>query len=210
MNIAAVREIARERIKENKFNIWKAYLVPIVISLAVDGAFLILFAILNLNKDQINVAKSIPSALCNIALLPVYAGIYAYLLKFVRNHEFDLSYLTKFYPMFGKLFLIYLLSIILVAVGFVCLIIPGIIIALGLSMVFYVAVDSPHLTATECIAKSWEMMKGHKREYFLLQLSFIGWVILTPFTLGLLAIWLVPYMNTANTIFYNNVVNKIG
>ena len=48
-------------------------------------------------------------------------------------------------------------------------------------------------------------MEGHRLDFFMLQLSFIGWVILGIFTLGLLFIWLEPYMKTTTTKFLLDV-----
>lgn len=43
---------------------------------------------------------------------------------------------------------------------------------------------------------------GYKSKLFVLQLSFIGWMLLAPLTLGLLFIWLAPNMNAATANFY--------
>ena len=48
-------------------------------------------------------------------------------------------------------------------------------------------------------------MRGHKLELFLLRLSFIGWIILGIFTLGILYIWLAPYMSVAQAEFYERI-----
>ena len=49
------------------------------------------------------------------------------------------------------------------------------------------------------------MMMGHKMDYFVLTLSFIGWHILAIFTLGLLEIWIIPYEKVATTKFLLDV-----
>ena len=43
---------------------------------------------------------------------------------------------------------------------------------------------------------------------FVFILSFIGWIILSPFTLFLLFIWLVPYMSVADAIYYDKLKEK--
>ena len=60
----------------------------------------------------------------------------------------------------------------------------------------------------DTIKKSKELMKGHKWEFFLLNLSFIGWIILGVFTLGILYLWLIPYMSVTMCNFYNELVAK--
>ena len=49
------------------------------------------------------------------------------------------------------------------------------------------------------------MMDGHKADYFMLGLSFIGWHILALFTFGLLELWILPYQYTAMTKFLNDI-----
>ena len=48
-------------------------------------------------------------------------------------------------------------------------------------------------------------MKGHKMDFFLLQLSFIGWIIVCILTCGIGLIWLLPYQSAAEAAFYNDL-----
>ncbi len=84
-------------------------------------------------------------------------------------------------------------------------VIPGIVKALSYSQAMRIAVENPGIGAREAIKKSQEMMNGHKMDLFILGLSFVGWIILGMFTFGILYIWLIPYMNAAMTVFYNNI-----
>ena len=67
----------------------------------------------------------------------------------------------------------------------------------------YIMLDHPELSAMEAIAASKQLMRGHKFEYFVLELSFLGWALLTGVTLGLLTIWLEPYMQVTKANYYN-------
>ena len=84
-------------------------------------------------------------------------------------------------------------------------VIPGIIKAFSYAMTPYILEEHPELTANEAIDHSRAMMKGHKFDLFWLYLSFIGWGILCIFTLGIGLLWLVPYMQTAQSSFYEDV-----
>ena len=84
-------------------------------------------------------------------------------------------------------------------------VIPGIIKAFSYAMTPYILEEHPELTANEAIDHSRAMMKGHKFDLFWLYLSFIGWGILCIFTLGIGLLWLVPYMQTAQASFYEDV-----
>jgi len=72
-------------------------------------------------------------------------------------------------------------------------------------MTYYIANDCPELSANECIDKSIEMMRGHKMDLFLLDLSFIGWIILCLLSCGIGFLWLIPYECTARADFYNKI-----
>jgi len=85
------------------------------------------------------------------------------------------------------------------------LIIPGIIKGFAYSLVPYILVDKPELSANEAINLSMKMMEGHKFDFFWLCLSFIGWILLAILTLGIGLFWLLPYMYTAYAAFYQDV-----
>ena len=84
-------------------------------------------------------------------------------------------------------------------------VIPGIIKTFSYAMTPYILEEHPELTANEAIDHSRAMMKGHKFDLFWLYLSFIGWAILCIPTLGIGLLWLVPYMQTAQASFYEDV-----
>lgn len=98
-----------------------------------------------------------------------------------------------------------LLTIIYLILWTLLLVIPGIIMAFAYSMTNFILVDEPELPVTEAIAKSRQMMKGHKFDLFCLYLSFIGWFVLCLFTLGIGLFWLVPYAKTAVAAFYEDL-----
>jgi len=87
----------------------------------------------------------------------------------------------------------------------ILLIVPGFIMGLAYSMTPYILKDCPELSAHQAIKLSRKMMKGHKWEFFWLQLSFIGWIILGFLTLGIGYLWLMPYLLTTNAAFYQKI-----
>ena len=85
------------------------------------------------------------------------------------------------------------------------LIVPGVIASLALFLTPFLLKDYPELSVTEALRMSRKMMQGHKMQLFKLQLSFLGWVVLNVFTLGLGTLWLLPYMLTTMAAFYQDV-----
>lgn len=81
-------------------------------------------------------------------------------------------------------------------------IIPGIIKSYSYAMTSYILLDRPELSATDALKESEKMMDGHKMDLFILDLSFIGWILLTALTCGILTFYVEPYMMATRTAFY--------
>ncbi len=88
--------------------------------------------------------------------------------------------------------------------------IPGIIKSYSYMLVPYILAENPNLDSKRVIELSRKMMYGHKWEAFVLQWSFIGWMIASMFTpMGLLSILYVnPYMQATYAEFYSAVKAK--
>lgn len=85
-------------------------------------------------------------------------------------------------------------------------IIPGIMAAYSYSMTGYILAENPNMTASEAIERSKQMMYGNRWRLFCLQISFIGWSLLSSLlTFGIGDLWLTPYRQTAQAVFYREV-----
>ena len=104
---------------------------------------------------------------------------------------------------YGHVVLTTFLADLFLALWTLLFVIPGIVKSYSYRMVPYIISDYPELSATEAITKSREMMKGHKFDAFVLDLSFIGWYILTALTFGILGIFYVcPYVFQTDAELY--------
>jgi len=83
-------------------------------------------------------------------------------------------------------------------------IIPGIIYAYKTIMVNYIWAETTdeNVTWRDVINTSKEMMDGYKMDLFVFELSFIGWILLSAVTLGIALIWVVPYIQVASVMYY--------
>ena len=101
---------------------------------------------------------------------------------------------------------------LLTVVGFI-LLIASMIWAITKSfyyqLAYLVAVENPDMSAKDAVLKSEELMQGNRAKLFYLQLSFIGWAILSAFTFGIGILWLAPYMQFAVITFYKYVSGNI-
>jgi uncharacterized membrane protein len=90
------------------------------------------------------------------------------------------------------------------------LLIPGIVKAYAYRMVPYILAENPDMSAKEAITLSRKMMYGHKWNTFLLDLSFIGWHILTACTAGLVGVFYTgPYVAATDAELYRALRNDL-
>lgn len=82
-------------------------------------------------------------------------------------------------------------------------IIPGIVKSYEYQMIPYLLAENPQMSREQAFAESKRMMSGQKWRAFVLDLSFIGWNILSAITLGILGIFYVqPYMDATHAALY--------
>lgn len=85
-------------------------------------------------------------------------------------------------------------------------IIPGIVKSYEYRMIPYLLADHPDMTSEQAFAESKRMMTGQKWNAFVLDLSFIGWDILSILTLGMLSIFYVePYKFMTKAALYEKL-----
>lgn len=138
---------------------------------------------------------------------PMLFGLSKFFLQFKRTRE-NVSYEVLFsgFSKFKDTFLLGVIIQLAVIVGIILLIIPGIVIALMYSQAFPIMVDNPNVSAIEALSMSRRYMKGNLMRLFLLQLSFIGWSLLSILSVGIGFIWLQPYYQLSTINFYDDLV----
>lgn len=112
--------------------------------------------------------------------------------------------------LYGKVLLTYFLMGLYTFLWTLLFIIPGIIKAYAYSMTMHVLRDNPELTPSQAITRSQDLMLGNKFKLFVLQLTFIGWILLVAITFGIAAFWVSPYMGVAQCVFYNSICPQVA
>ena len=148
--------------------------------------------------------------LWTLLCLPLGWGFVVYFLNLIRNDNTDYERLFDGYKDFIRIFLAEFLVNLAMGIGMILLIIPGIIIGSGLVMTGFILKDDKEISAVDAMKKSWEMTDGHKGALVLLFLSFLGWIILSIFTLGIGMLFLYPYMQTALAHCYEDLKAEKG
>jgi len=103
---------------------------------------------------------------------------------------------------------VWLLANVIVAIHTLLLIVPGIIKHYSYALAFYVLADDPKMDTTMALKRSQDLMKGHKWELFCLDLSYIGWILLSILTLGILFIWVKPKIDIAHHEYYLRLLKE--
>ena len=167
----------------------------------------------------------------------VGAGYYSYSLRLARNEQPGYRNLLDGFYMVGRVILMYILQYIFVflwtllgmipytvvlilgavllspglIVLAIVLLVAGMIFGVAMSyryrLAIYFLLDNPGMGPLASITASKNAMKGWKWSLFVLDLSFLGWLILSLFTFGILMLWLQPYMRTTEANFYDFVTH---
>ena len=142
-----------------------------------------------------------------LVTVPLSFGFILTFLGFMRNQNRDemVGQPFKVFNEYGRYLGGSLLVSIFTILWALLLIIPGIIKAYAYAMTPYIMKDQPELSAVDCIDRSMSMMNGYKWKLFLLDLSFIGWWLLSILTLGIGMLWLNPYVYCSRAQFYEEL-----
>ena len=172
----------------------------------VYGFIIGITQILSGDKDSPAILHLIGLVLFILAL-PLTWGYQTLFLGAVRGGEATAKDMFEGYnkELFSRVLTTTLLYYVYVFLWSMLLLIPGCIKAYSYAMTPYILKDNPEMKNNAAIEESMRMMDGHKLELFLLDLSFIGWAILSILTCCIGFLWLVPYMNMARVNFYEDL-----
>ena len=203
MDRVKIKAKAKEFAFNNKLNIWKAIIfVGLVSGLASSSMVFIA-------GEESWIGSLITTAI-EIFLMPLQIGMFSYILKLVRGKKVELTeeLFSKYKSEYmWDIILVSLITGLIIALMSLLLIIPGIIYAIKFAMTSFILAeqDEKELKEHKAYEVSSKMMEGHKWEYFVFQLSFIGWYFLCGITLGIASIWVVPYVSVANAMWYDEL-----
>lgn len=187
MNRAELKAAAKEQIKGN---IGMLFLCSIIIFAIGFAAGLI--PVIGV------VASLIVSPAFSVGLCLVYLGL-------TEGRKAEVGTLFQGFQYLGKALWLAVLIAVFTFLWSLLFVIPGIVKAYSYSMAFYILAENPEMTAREALQESKEIMNGRKMELFILQLSFILWILLATVTFGIAAIYVVPYQTCTVANFYQKI-----
>lgn len=198
MNFIEIKEEAKKLTSKHILKFWKS-------SLLVFASSIALAIILGI------ISGGVLAFITELLALPLYIGFISYILGLTRKEEVSLTDIFQDYKKIGLIVVTLIISYVFIIFGYILLIIPGIMIAFSLVMVVYLLADSKETSISEAkniIRESREMMNGYKLDYFIFELSFIGWHFLGAITFGIAYIYVIPYFTFANTLYYQRLKEK--
>jgi uncharacterized membrane protein len=195
------RAAARESLSGN----WKT---SVIVMLMIWGITILLSTVVGLlSLDSEWLGNTVNIIVSVLLILPLQWAFANALLQLVRGDN-NITENTKqsFKTNYRTFVLTYLLMIIiLLGIGVVTLLIGIFILNYAYRMVPYIIQEYPELSPREALKLSREMMRGHKWNLFVLDLTFIGWILLTILTLGIGGLWVSPYMQTTVAHYYEDL-----
>lgn len=150
------------------------------------------------------------SVLVSLAGLVLNGGYYIYCMGIRRGAEMPYSTLADGLGVAGKLIWCSIQMGVKIFLWSMLFWIPGIIAAYRYRFSYYNILTDASLTAGEAIRLSCQQTRGMKWELFVLDLSFIGWSLLSALTMGLLNMWLTPYMTLCDLAYFEEGQRRVG
>jgi len=131
-----------------------------------------------------------------------------FFLNLVRGGETRFELLFEGFKPLVTVLLCYGIITMLTLIGLVLLIVPGIIVALGLSMTYYIIADDPEISFQSALEQSWKLTDGNKMELLELNLRFIPWYLLGLLCLIVGVFAVIPWHNSTLALYYEDLKKR--
>ena len=135
---------------------------------------------------------------------PIGVGLALFFLNIHSGNKLEIKTIfNPFKDVWLNSVLAYFMMIVIIIIGSILFIIPGIIASLMFSQVFYIIAEDNKIDPYNALVKSKKMMEGNKWKLFKIMLIILLLAIVCILTLGIGFIWLAPYQNAVYAKFYN-------
>lgn len=180
------------------------------------------------------------SLVCQLVLHLLGMGYTSLSLRLSRREDFSARVLLDGFSIWGKVLLLYVVTSLLMSLWATAFSIPVsyALVALNMAgmlsdrgmlylllgymgavmlvvsyryrMSDYVLLDDPGLSVRQVLLRTKAINGTHRWELFLLDVSFIPWILLCLLTLGILAVWKLPYITATYAHCYNYMVEDFN
>ena len=180
------------------------------------------------------------STICHLLSMLLRMGYTSFALKLSRGSMFSLKVLLDGFQLWGKTILLYLMVSVMLSLWASLFSIPvsyifsalylagtidesimfyGILIYMAVVILivsyryrtaWFVLMDHPELPIRQIISQAKAINQIHRGKIFLLDLSFLPWILLSAITCGILLIWKLPYITATYAHAYNYMLEDYG
>ncbi len=209
----------RQQVKEQakqimKRNYWKMFVVTLIAGI--------------LSTDYVTVIQEVQGFVPDVVLPSMFSSILSFLSMesivgllfsifigfairvgeqyyFIKNHNGNPELSEIFQGFKGNYLNVVKITLIMelkIMLWLLLLVVPGIIKAYEYSMIPYLLAENPNLSADEAFSVSKQMTTGQKMDSFVLDLSFLGWIILGLICCGIGILFLQPYPEATRAEVY--------
>tara|TARA_Y100000766_G_scaffold277328_1_gene282533 strand:+ start:1013 stop:1633 length:621 start_codon:yes stop_codon:yes gene_type:complete len=138
---------------------------------------------------------------------PLGVGLALFFLNVCEGKSLEMKTLfNPFKEVWLNSVLAYFMMIVVVSIGTILFIIPGIIATLMFSQVLYIIAEDKEIDPYNALVKSKQMMQGNKWKLFKILIRILLLAIACILTLGIGFIWLAPYQNAVYAKFYKVII----
>ncbi|APB31794.1 DUF975 family protein [Vagococcus teuberi] len=178
--------------------------------------------------DDDSFSSNVSEVFASVTSIPFASPIMSFVMTFLtigisftfldvirKGKEAELSFRQSFRLFNGHDFvpvlLINVLTYIFRYLWLLLFIIPGIVKGYSYSQANFIykdlaaTRDTRSMGATSFITESRDLMNGHKKRLFWLDVSFLGWYLLGLLTVGIGFLWINPYINATKAAFYDDL-----
>ncbi|MGN1098939.1 MAG: DUF975 family protein [Christensenellales bacterium] len=198
---AELKKEAKGFLKDN----WKILVLVVVITTALTTIVSAIYNAINADisvqmnqalsagnmQDYYELSLQVKGGWMNTVAMIVTSGLTLALmncfLTVSRKGKVAFSDFSSKLALFVQSLVLSILIGLIVGLGLILLIVPGVIWALGYSMSYFIKLDNPELGVWECMKRSKKLMCGRKADFFVLILSFIGWLLLAGIAAGVIS-----------------------
>lgn len=138
------------------------------------------------------------------------AGYILYIMGVRKGRTMPYTTLFDAFSFVGKVIWLQILTFIYVFLWSLLLFIPGIIAGYRYRFALYNLCENPEISASEALRMSKAQTRGYKWQLFVLDLSFLGWSLLCALTLGILTIWILPYIQQTDIGYFEEIKKASG
>ena len=150
------------------------------------------------------------SIVVSLVTVVLSAGYILYAMSVRKGLETPYATMFDGFLFVGKIILLSIVQYIFIFLWSLLFIIPGIIAGYRYRFALYNLCENPEMGVMEALNMSKAQTRGHKWELFVLDLSWIGWNILCTLTLGILSIWIAPYIQQTDIGYFQAIKEMSG